>query len=83
MRGSTEMILNPCPFCECADTTVEGIYLYGQPLLYQVRCPSCRARGPASPSEEIAATYWNAIRERTMFSISGSIESISPDDPHS
>lgn len=74
------MDLNPCPFCGYDETTIESVYLFGKTLSYQVSCPFCRARGPSSPSEEIAVTYWNSILGRSI-SVIG--DSASTDDPHS
>jgi len=70
------MNLKECPFCGCEETTMKGIYLYGEPIAYQASCPSCYARGPSNPSEEIAVTYWNAILGRSISVIgdSGSVD---------
>ena len=65
-KEGRRVMLKPCPFCDCEDTTAERVCSCGGPPTYQARCPSCHACGPDSPSEEIAITYWNAILGRSI-----------------
>ena len=52
----------PCPFC---GTTAEPYLLKNPDGRYQVGCPACLARGPASLNFEAALNLWNAIHCET------------------